>query len=195
MLEIVLHQRATGRLPVAFGRGMQDYIFVENCAHAHVDCMEAALQRPQQGRQTRRKEKPGRWCPPRQLQRCVFSFPVAGQAFFLSDFHSPIWQHCQPFLAAANLTVPALFLPSWLVFALAYLSEGICYLAYALARVSWAPTLNLYTATVLNQDFTLSPANGKGAEYAAAWVQGHSLRAGGVHSRACVLDDATRIAP
>ena len=43
MISEILHRVASGQVPARFGRGINDYIFIENCVTAHMDCMNALL--------------------------------------------------------------------------------------------------------------------------------------------------------
>lgn len=49
MIEEVVRAREAGGLPFGIGTGANAYIYVDNCAQAHVDCLETMLHRPHRG--------------------------------------------------------------------------------------------------------------------------------------------------
>jgi hypothetical protein len=49
MITEVVSKRAQGMLPFGIGNGMNDYVFSENCAQAHVDCLTTMLHSPSTG--------------------------------------------------------------------------------------------------------------------------------------------------
>eukprot|EP00045_Choanoeca_perplexa_P013349 m.151120 g.151120 ORF g.151120 m.151120 type:complete len:612 (-) comp16330_c0_seq2:34-1869(-) len=126
MIRLILHEAAKGNLPAAFGSGVQDYVYIENCVSGHLDCLIAMQKAPSQ---------------------------VGGQAFFLSDSPMPVWDHMAPFMAAAGLAVPSIQLPTWLMLIIAYPVELLCWLLWNLAAISWQPNVTRYTVLAIGQDY------------------------------------------
>lgn len=48
MLDIIARKIVLEDLPATFSGGVQDYVFVDDCANAHVDCMLAMSRVPHQ---------------------------------------------------------------------------------------------------------------------------------------------------
>eukprot|EP00730_Choanoeca_flexa_P014430 TRINITY_DN6310_c0_g1_i1.p1 TRINITY_DN6310_c0_g1~~TRINITY_DN6310_c0_g1_i1.p1 ORF type:complete len:592 (+),score=140.78 TRINITY_DN6310_c0_g1_i1:114-1889(+) len=160
MIKVILHEAARGNLKVAFGAGIQDYVYLDNCANAHLDCLVAVQKAPEK---------------------------VAGQAFFLSDSPMPLWQHMAPFVHAAQLPLPSLLLPTWFMMLIAYVVEAVCFLLSVLAAISWQPNVTCYTVLAIGQDYYFSPAKAKAAfwktplvdrqtanEATVAWIESQS---------------------
>ena len=49
MISVILREAAKGNLPAVFGSGVQDYIYVDNCVSAHLDCLIAMQKSPRKG--------------------------------------------------------------------------------------------------------------------------------------------------
>lgn len=68
MITTILDARKAGEVPFAFGKGCSDYIYVDNCAIAHVDCLSTLLRHPRGGKSiVMRKSGAGPPIPPAQL--------------------------------------------------------------------------------------------------------------------------------
>lgn len=52
MISTVLDARRAGQVPFAFGRhAKNDYVYVDNCAAAHVDCLNMLQRHPRGGKE------------------------------------------------------------------------------------------------------------------------------------------------
>ncbi|EGD75548.1 hypothetical protein PTSG_06618 [Salpingoeca rosetta] len=119
MITEITHRVARGQVPARFGSGINDYIFVENCVTAHIDCMTA-------------------------LCGGAISNQVRGRPFFINDFQAPMWEHMQPMLETVGLKPPSLSVPFALVYFLATINEFLCRVFYAITHISVHPNLTRY---------------------------------------------------
>ena len=84
MIAIIIEMRKSGDLPTRVGQGTNDYIYVDNLVDAHLEAAASLLE-------------PGS--------------PTKGQAYFICDYAASVWEHMEPFLSAAGLTVPGPTIP------------------------------------------------------------------------------------
>lgn len=137
MISQVLVTVAKDEAPFMFGDGHNDYIYVDNCAAAHFQCLEALI------------AKPG---------------DVAGQAFFISDIHCPMWVHMGVFLLAHKLQAPSMELPLTVVRFYAYILHLVSIIA-SYFHISFVPLLTRYTVLAVGQDFWFSTKKARAAFY------------------------------
>ena len=137
MITEVVSKRASGALPFGIGQGVNDYIYSENCAQAHVDCLNALFSNPGSGKTPISLLVPccaflsprvllahiaaPRSCPPPLHPYCVP--PVSGRAFHISDFAAPMLEHMEPFFEVAGCSRPSANLPLVIPLALATINE------------------------------------------------------------------------
>lgn len=84
MIAIIIEMRKSGDLPARVGQGTNDYIYVDNLVDAHLEAAASLLE-------------PGS--------------PTKGQAYFICDYAASVWEHMEPFLSTAGLTVPGPTVP------------------------------------------------------------------------------------
>ncbi len=178
MISTVVDMRRAGSVPVRLSCGVNDYIFVENCAEAHVRCWQAMGQG---------------------------NAGIPGQAFFLSDFHAKMWDHMRPFLAEANLTVPRVEIPARVMERLAWMVEVFAYFAWTWFQVPVRVfAFARYTIRAVSTDYYFSAAKAErvfgftprvSREEAVArtrtWVRQHALTVGSSTTTATRSGNAT----
>eukprot|EP00048_Salpingoeca_helianthica_P024003 m.29020 g.29020 ORF g.29020 m.29020 type:complete len:613 (-) comp9127_c0_seq1:24-1862(-) len=126
MISHILGLVAEGKVPFRFGGGDNDYIYVDNCAVAHLQCWRALIATPDN---------------------------VAGQAYSISDYHCNIWRHMTVFLQVRQLNVPSAWVPLWVAYGLAWLTH-IFIVAYRAVTGKVLPLVfSRYAVLATGQDF------------------------------------------
>eukprot|EP00049_Salpingoeca_infusionum_P022498 m.7102 g.7102 ORF g.7102 m.7102 type:complete len:626 (-) comp5217_c0_seq2:3675-5552(-) len=115
---------------VRFGDGHMDFVYVRNCAQAHTDCVMALHKQGTDG--------------------------IAGEAFALSDFHEQAWDHCEPFMAAAGISVPSVRVPVFLIYLVCKIIDALSNLLYWITRVPMAPLFNSFVVMIFTHSFYFS---------------------------------------
>ena len=95
MITIAIRKVLEGHLSARLGRGRNSFVYVDNCAWAHILAFKS-------------------------LQR---SSAADGEAFFLSDYAANSFDHLVPFVEAAGGEIPESVAPVWVGLALARVSE------------------------------------------------------------------------
>eukprot|EP00041_Stephanoeca_diplocostata_P018529 m.388004 g.388004 ORF g.388004 m.388004 type:complete len:684 (-) comp21041_c0_seq3:33-2084(-) len=135
MITIVLERVAAGLVPCSVGNAskpaINDYVYVDNIAEAHVQCLTYLVSDD-----------------PEQLQR------VRGEAFCIADLHANIWDHLMPFLAHRNLSAPTTTLPFWVGLLSGWVVDMLQWMLIVLRGYA-SPTLQptRYAVTAISQDF------------------------------------------
>eukprot|EP00052_Salpingoeca_macrocollata_P023699 m.209271 g.209271 ORF g.209271 m.209271 type:complete len:654 (+) comp22092_c1_seq2:148-2109(+) len=116
----------TGELPVRFGSGLNSYSYVDNCAHAHIQCALAP-----------------------DLSQ------VAGKVFFVTDLNINVWDHIKPFVHAVGHEMPVLWVPRAVVYALAWLVDMVCWLLGCVG-ITLRPDFTRYSVGAVSQNYYFS---------------------------------------
>jgi hypothetical protein len=106
---------------------LNDYVYVENAAHAHICCLHALLNDPRS--------------------------TVAGNAFCLSDKHQNIWDFLSIFAKRANVDIPTTRLPFLVLYVVACVIEFFCSIAYFCFGFHFEPTFTKYVVLAVCQDY------------------------------------------
>eukprot|EP00051_Salpingoeca_urceolata_P028804 m.488112 g.488112 ORF g.488112 m.488112 type:complete len:639 (+) comp25549_c0_seq1:76-1992(+) len=126
MITEVLGAVQAGEVPVAFACGQNDYVFVDNLAHAHELCGKAVAQRD-----TR----------------------VVGEVFFVNDYHDGMWDHMAPYLEAAGLAAPATRIPVSIVLGYATVLDMLCRASFLLTGIKPKTAVTRYSILAVSRDF------------------------------------------
>eukprot|EP00050_Salpingoeca_kvevrii_P014168 m.33176 g.33176 ORF g.33176 m.33176 type:complete len:614 (+) comp5597_c0_seq1:1963-3804(+) len=128
MVKSVLDLVRRGAVPFRFGSGTCAYIYVTNCAFAHVLAWRA-LRDP-----ARRDD-------------------VAGTAFFIDDTQLPMWEHVRPFLEHCGSAVPSVAIPVPVAYGAAVALASTLKFIHRLTGWSTPVDFTPYAVRAVSQDY------------------------------------------
>lgn len=135
MVSIIINMVRAGQVPFRMGDGtaINDYIYVSNCASAHL--LAAA----------------------KLLRNSSGTTPsIAGKAYFVSDYHKPMWEHMRPLLEAMSLSPPESSIPFWFAYLLAMVVDFWVAAVYFCGGHKLRVDLSRYVVKATAQDYYFS---------------------------------------
>ena len=158
MIGDVIRVVQSGGINFRFGSGLNDFVYVENAAHAHVCCLKKLEEKRER---KKKKEEKQRGEIGSEEGENGEERKVDGEAFFISDTHTPFWDFLSPFLLPHSLSPPSRSLPFSLIYSIASLTDFLAVLLYKSLRLSLPITLTRFIVMAVAHDFTFTSQKAK----------------------------------